>query len=83
MRELRCEGNILHALVDDEGDKPAGVIEVRCRSKFCGKDVGVVVLHRFDLGTGEVTTRRYQDPSTLLERSAYGTSPANPAVRLP
>jgi succinate dehydrogenase/fumarate reductase-like Fe-S protein len=61
--ELRCEGNILHALVIEEDEqKPQGVIEFRCRSKFCGKSSNQVVLHRFDLETGECHTRRYKDP---------------------
>lgn len=61
--ELRCEGNILHALVIEEDEqKPQGVIEFRCRSKFCGKTPHQVVLHRFDLETGECQTRRYKDP---------------------
>jgi hypothetical protein len=38
-----------------------GIIEVKCRSKFCGAEPGVVVLHRFDAKTGEVLgTSRYR-----------------------
>ena len=62
-RELRCKGNILHGLVVSQ--YADGVIEFRCRSRFCGKAPGVVVLHRFDLNTGDVETRRYSDPATL------------------
>lgn len=60
-RELRCKGNILHGLIVSQ--YADGVIEVRCRSKFCGKEPGVIVLHRFDLSTGEIETRRYSDPA--------------------
>lgn len=82
MRELRCGGNILHGLVvDEEEPKAQGVIEFRCRSQFCGKRAGVVVLHRFDLSTGECVTHRYLEPNHT-EGSAYGTSHKRPPIRL-
>lgn len=56
--ELRCERGHLHAIV-----LPDGRLEVSCRSRFCGAGRGVVVLHRFNLRTGEVTTRVYKDPA--------------------
>jgi hypothetical protein len=64
-RELRCKGNKLHGLVVTPA---TGVIEFRCSSRFCGKEPGVVVLHRFDLETGELETRRYSDPAKLQGR---------------
>lgn len=81
MHELRCPGNKLHGMVDDD-PKPQGFIEFRCDSKFCGKAAGVVVLHRFDLGTREVQTRRYLEPPTT-ERRADGSGESDPAVRPP
>lgn len=65
--QLRCEGNILHGIVVEEpGEpKPQGIVEFRCKSKFCGKKNGVVILHRFDLATGEYHTRRYKDTPTI------------------
>lgn len=67
--ELRCEGNILHGLLVDQDDvKPQGTIEFRCRSKFCGKAPHIVVLHRFDLATGEVHTHQYRDTPTIKTR---------------
>jgi len=60
-RELRCKGNKLHGLIVSQ--YADGVIEVRCGSKFCGKEPGVIVLHRFDLSSGEMETRRYLDPA--------------------
>lgn len=77
MRELRCPGNILHGLLVTSGE---GIIEFRCRSKFCGKAPGVVVLHRFDLGTGELTSRSYLEPN-LNERNAYGSGQSGASVR--
>jgi hypothetical protein len=59
-RELRCKGNILHGLVVEGEAK--GVLEVRCRSKFCGKTSQTVVLHRFDLSDGNYITRKYKEP---------------------
>jgi hypothetical protein len=58
--ELRCE-NKKHAEVHGR------IVEIRCNSSFCGKRPGVIVLHRFNLETGEVETKRYLDPAA--ERS--------------
>jgi hypothetical protein len=55
--ELRC-GPVLHGIV-----LPDGKLEVKCRSRFCGHEPGVVVLHQFDVHTGAVTTKRYRDPA--------------------
>lgn len=61
--ELKCPGNKLHGLVIEEDDvKPQGTIEFRCSSRWCGAQTGTVVLHRFNLSTGEVHTRRYREP---------------------
>lgn len=57
--ELRCSTK-LHAVVLDDF-----TVEVSCSSRFCGKRAGVVVLHRFNLFTGEMTTRRYKEPPTI------------------
>lgn len=59
-RELRCSGNKLYGLVVDGEAK--GTLEVRCTSRFCGKQDGVVVLHQFNLASGEYQTRRYKEP---------------------
>lgn len=56
--ELRCENGILFGII-----LPDGRLEVKCRSRYCGSGPGVVVLHRFDVRTGECTTRRYRDPA--------------------
>lgn len=55
--ELRC-GAKLHGTV--EGGQ--GVLEVKCDSRFCGHAPDVVVLHRFDLHTGDMDTIRYKAP---------------------
>lgn len=60
MQELRCEHK-LHATHDDKW------IEVSCLSRLCGKRAGVVVLHRFDLETGEMTTRIYRSPTAASD----------------
>lgn len=54
--DLRCS-NKLHCRVLEDGR-----VEVKCSSAFCGAKKGVVVLHRFDLHTGAVETRRYKEP---------------------
>lgn len=57
MTDLRCPAKLHGILVADS------VIEVRCRSRFCGYQPGVIVLHQFDIHTGELKdTLRFQDP---------------------
>ena len=54
---MRCP-NTLHGVILD-----GVVLEVKCRHKRCGAVKGVVVLHRFDLLTGDlIETKMYRDP---------------------
>ena len=63
--ELRCGSGILHGIMVSAG---TGILEVPCRSRWCGKRAGVVVLHRFQLDTGElVGTLRFSEPSVTKE----------------
>ena len=64
-RELRCKGNKLHGLIVTP--TATGIIEFRCNSRFCGKGPGVIVLHRFNLDTGDFETRRYSDPAIHMK----------------
>jgi hypothetical protein len=60
MIELRC-GGTMHGKLDLE----AMVLEVKCRHRRCGARPGVVVLHTFNLSSGDlIRTERYADPST-------------------
>lgn len=52
--ELRCK--TLHGIV--EGD----VLEVKCSSRVCGAGPGRVVLHRFNVKTGQYSTHQYKTP---------------------
>lgn len=55
-QELRC-GSKKHAVLIEAG---SGVLEVKCDSRFCGAQPGVIVLHRFDLRDGSLAdTKRY------------------------
>lgn len=55
--ELRCP-NVLHGIITEQG-----LLEVDCRSRWCGKEPGNVVLHRFNLETGElVETLKFKAP---------------------
>lgn len=57
--ELRCSSKKFGELIIPG----AGILEVACDSRFCGKRAGVVVLHRFDLATGEMMdTHQYKTP---------------------
>ena len=56
--ELRCKGK-LHGIITVEG---TGVIEFKCRSRWCGAGRNRVILHKFDVATGEYKTDRFTDP---------------------
>lgn len=58
-RPLRCPSKKHAELVSEDA---VGVIEVKCSSRFCGARRGRVILHQFDLKTGEVGTRSFADP---------------------
>lgn len=41
-----------------------GVVEIQCRSRWCGAGPGVVVLHQWNLATGDlVSTKQYRSAS--------------------
>lgn len=56
---LRCHGRIQGELLEEDGKF---FLEVKCRSIACGAQSGVVVLHKFDLSTGDFTTKKFRDP---------------------
>jgi hypothetical protein len=54
--ELRCDKRLHGVLTSD------GVLEVACRSALCGHRDGVVVIHRFDVQSGNlIDTVKYKD----------------------
>jgi hypothetical protein len=56
MAELRCPSKKHGEVIDDH------TVEVKCNSTFCGAGPGFVVLHQFDLVTGQlIQTRKYQE----------------------
>jgi hypothetical protein len=60
--ELRCDKRLHGVLTDD------GILEVSCRSALCGHVDGTVVIHRFDVNTGElIDTKMYKDPAMLVD----------------
>lgn len=60
--QLRCPNQILFGELD-QGD---GVLEVKCRSARCGAGAGKVILHRFDIHTGNfLETKVFLDPVKL------------------
>lgn len=53
--DLRCENGIKF------GEVTRGFFEVKCRSKRCGAEPGVVVLHRFSHEGGLQQTLKFRD----------------------
>jgi len=73
--DLRCQGKKHGVLIDDE------TVEIKCNSRWCGAASGIVVLHRFDLRSGELLeTLRYADPITEGGES-HGTQHHSDPVR--
>lgn len=55
--DLRCDSK-KHAVLF-----PGEYLEVKCDSRFCGAQRGMVVLHRFDLQTGAmIATIQFKNP---------------------
>ena len=53
--ELRCPAKLHFVLIDGH------ILERKCNSKFCGHEPGIVVLHRWDINTGElIETLKYR-----------------------
>lgn len=78
--EIRCDNGILFGVIEEEDRDGVvtRVLEVKCRSRRCGHEAGAVVLHRFDLETGNIQgTLKFKDPVTRKEsRNAAGKYPA-------
>lgn len=73
--DLRCEF-IKHAELISPG-----VVEFKCRSKFCGAGPGIVVLHRFDAITGELlSTNTYRDPEEVKNGTSTECNPVRDAT---
>jgi hypothetical protein len=64
--ELRCQWR-KHAEVEAGA---TGVIRIHCRDCSRKRDDGVVVIHHFDLATGDYINKRYRDPSGYVDNSA-------------
>jgi hypothetical protein len=54
--EARCDGKLHGEIIDGR------YFEVKCRSRWCGYRSGVVVIHRFNIETGERSTKLFRDP---------------------
>jgi hypothetical protein len=59
--DFRCP-SALHGRITDKG-----LVEVSCKSRWCGKEAGNVILHRFQPETGE-----------LVETLEFKAPPRNP-----
>lgn len=56
MKELRCDSKKHGEIIDDH------IVEIKCNSKFCGAEPGIVVLHQFNAVTGElIQTKSYKE----------------------
>jgi hypothetical protein len=55
MYELRCAAKKHANVLDDQ------IIEIKCNSRFCGAQRGVIVLHSFNVKTRElVDTKKFK-----------------------
>jgi hypothetical protein len=53
--DIRCDHKKHGEILD-------GIIEIKCRSVFCGAGSGVVVIHRWTLAGERLSDRRFADP---------------------
>jgi hypothetical protein len=61
VQDLRCPSRYVARVVD-------GRLEVKCSSRNCGSGGGVVVLHYFDVESGELQeTKTYRSPERVFE----------------
>jgi hypothetical protein len=66
MGELRCNSK-KHGVVTDEK-----LLEIKCDSRFCGARKGVIVLHLFDMTTGElVRTVQFKNPAREVNSTCH------------
>lgn len=71
--EFRCANSLHFKIVGNQ-------IETKCRSKRCGAGRGNVVLHRFDLTTGElVETQHFKDPKVMFDNGLSEQAKHHPA----
>lgn len=60
--DLRCSHRMFGEVILPPVSDPVE-FEVACPSRWCGKRPGVIVLHRFNLNTGELlSTRQFRNP---------------------
>lgn len=58
-KRLRCDGT-LHGIISDDA---TGTLERSCHHIRCGYRKGLVILHTFDLTTGQIIqTKRFREP---------------------
>lgn len=78
-QDVRC-GAKLHARLIS-----STTVEIKCDSRFCGAGKGIVVLHTFDLHTGDmIGTRRFKAPPIVQKgRNLNGHAHHGAAVRTP
>lgn len=55
--ELRCDNKKFGEWLPE-----LGAVEVRCQAGHCGKQAGVVIIHRFYLDGRPMETRRFREP---------------------
>lgn len=67
--QLRCSSKLLALMTED------GLVEIKCNSRFCGAQKGVVVLHRFNHEGDLVETLKFKDPGKEEMRNASNDNP--------
>lgn len=67
--ELRCANKLYGIIVQP------GILEVACRSRYCGWRAGKVILHRFEISTGKLLlTKEYKTVDLENRRDDDGTN---------
>ncbi|AVD99634.1 hypothetical protein HWB51_gp016 [Mycobacterium phage Cuke] len=66
--QLRCRSKLQGIIKKYSDDKV--LLEIRCKDKWCAdRSAGVVVLHYFNVETGELDhTKKFRDPKRPVRR---------------
>lgn len=68
--DMRCSNKLLGVILEPA---PGGIVELRCKSVFCGSEPGVVVLHRFSTEDGKLLeTKRFRDTPQVERNTNHG-----------
>jgi hypothetical protein len=74
--EFRCDNKKFGEFIPE-----LDAVDFKCSAGHCGKEAGVVVIHRFFLDGRPMETRRYREPPRREVTQQRGSDQNQPALR--